>query len=137
MLIETPNIRQHDNEDYRRLFSCDDMELYFWTDTNGVVSCFQLSYDVQRFCRTIGWSKQSGYTHSRVDDGRCADSWHVTSTILLPCLHFDKQAVGNAFAQAIENSAIEASIADFILQKIQTCCLFVCPSKQASRPNNI
>lgn len=69
MLREQPHVSQHRGEPRRRFFFDDYLQLYTWTDSQGRVVAFELSYDVWREARAFRWQLGCGMEHYRVDDG--------------------------------------------------------------------
>lgn len=83
MLQERLNVNQHRGEPYRRFFFDDCFQLYTWTDPQGRVVAFELSYDLWRDARAFRWQIECGMEHYRIDDGE-SRAFRKSVAILLP-----------------------------------------------------
>ncbi len=83
MLREINDVNQRPDEDQRRWFSDNDLDLITWQQSDGKLSGFQLCYDKQLNEHAIRWRIDSGFTHHRVDDGEDRPGKHKGSPILI------------------------------------------------------
>lgn len=76
-------MRQEGVDQRRRWFEDDGMELVVWHDAGGRVSGFQLLYGQGDGEHALTWRSESGFTHSRVDQGDTRTHMKL-SPILVP-----------------------------------------------------
>lgn len=117
MLIEVKNVRQLENERFRRWFSDDFFELIVWFNPDQHIHGFQLCYDIYGFERALTWKEDTGYLHNRIDGGENSPMTHKMSPILVADGLFDSTTVAKQFKTA--SSDIEPAIADFVYSKLQ------------------
>lgn len=67
----------------RRWYSDNYFDLIVWTGPDGFISGFQLCYDKYKRERALTWTKETGYSHERVDDGESNPAKNQTP-ILVP-----------------------------------------------------
>ncbi len=82
MLHEIRAIRQLPGEPRRRWFFGSRMDLTVWTDTQGEIIGFQLSYDKPRAEKALTWKRDSRFFHNRVDDGESKPGRHKGTPLL-------------------------------------------------------
>ncbi len=99
MLTEIPRVRQRSDEDHRRWFVDDRMELTTWQDADGDIVAFQLSYRIDGSERVLSWRRGGGLTHDAVDDGELPAGRHKQAPILVPDGAVPWQRLRSAFAE--------------------------------------
>ncbi len=116
MLRELRNVRQIDNENHRRVFSDEDMDLTVWIAAGGELSGFELCYDKKRCERALRWKVDEGYLHQQVDDGERHFIQHKASPILVPDGIFDSKKISRLFH--MNSRDIDVAIADFVFCRL-------------------
>ena len=117
MLTETPNVRQVENEHFRRWFTDEFFDLIVWIDDTGVISGFQLCYDVGRNERALTWKRDHGYHHNGVDSGEDGPGIGKMTPILVADGEFNRHTIVSRFiAEAIE---IDPDIYEFVVEKLR------------------
>ena len=81
-LREIPRIRQHADEPQRRWFSCANADLYVWAKGDAYLA-FEFCYDKPHDEHSLRWKRESGFSHTRVDDGEASPISNRTP-ILVP-----------------------------------------------------
>ena len=74
--------------------------LIVWSDARGEMVGFQLCYDKTGRERALTWSPETGYSHSRVDDGESHPMQMKRTPIMFPDPVFDKDRTRELFLQA-------------------------------------
>jgi hypothetical protein len=86
-------VRQDDSNLRRRWFQDDYFDLFVWSRADGDIVAFQLSYDRSGREQLLGWHRDRGYMHRRVDSG---EAWPQASRtpLLVACAgRFPRQRV--------------------------------------------
>jgi len=104
MLQEKQEIRQIENEGFRRWFFDKFFDLIVWYDDESLntILGFQLCYDKNEKERALTWSKRHGYSHTKVDDGEMPYGNKMTP-ILVSDGVFEKDTILEMFKEASEN----------------------------------
>lgn len=116
MLVEIKNVRQLENERFRRWFSDDYFELIVWYNPDKSIHGFQLCYDIYGFERALTWTENNGYFHNRIDGGEESPMEHKMSPILVADGLFDSSTVAEIFKTA--STGIDSAITDLVYSKI-------------------
>ena len=116
MLQEVSQVRQIENENPRRWFSSQDMDLTVWVEKDGTISGFELCYDKEKDERALRWLRGAGFLHERVDDGESRPGRFKGTPILVPDGLFDARAVAERFR--IASSRIDQLIATFVYEQL-------------------
>ncbi len=116
MLREISNTRQIKGEPRRRWFSDEYFDLIVWLDKNGETVGFQLCYDVSNDQRALTWTKESGYTHNRVDDGEDSPGNYKASPVLVADGLFPYKEIAEAFKRG--SRQINKIISNLVYEKI-------------------
>jgi hypothetical protein len=113
MLTEIRETRQIPGEGYRRWFTDERMDLIVWyTHEKGKIIGFQLCYDKEEDEKALTWTRESGFTHERVDDGGDRGYSHKGTPLLLPDGEFRSDRVLRDFTLLAEE--IEEPLRRFV-----------------------
>ena len=94
MLKELNSVRQVSGEPRRRWFSSDTMDLIVWYDAADAPLGFQFCYDKGDAEKALTWRRESGFSHTGVDDGEGNSRLNYKATpILVANGRFDGQHV--------------------------------------------
>jgi hypothetical protein len=93
MLREITAVRQDDSGLRRRWFQDDYFDLFVWTEPGGEIAAFQLSYDRGGRERMLGWHRDRGYLHRRVDSGEAWPNANLTPLLVEGAGRFPKVRV--------------------------------------------
>ena len=116
MIEEYKNIRQIENDVFRRYFSDQYFELYIFYKLNKEdITGFQLIYKKGKSQRVYTWMQDQGFKHSKIDDGD-DKTGRNRSPILVDDGLFDKKNILKKFIKSSQN--IEKKLVDFIVEKI-------------------
>ena len=92
-------------------------DLIVWTDEEGEVFHFQLSYDKRRRERLLEWKKGLGLSHFRVDSAQDRPARHARTSILVPEDPDDVSLVADRFGS--ECGQIDAHIAHMVVSRLR------------------
>ncbi len=120
MLYEILNVRQIEGEPFRRWFMDEYFDLIVWLDDRNEISGFQLCYDRLKNQHALTWQRESGYQHSRVDDGEGRPGKYKATPILISDGFFPKDEIARRFCQVSRN--LEKKVADLVYEKIVQYC---------------
>jgi hypothetical protein len=115
MLREIRPVRQSSQHTFRRWFTDADMDLFIWFSNQTPVG-FQLSYGKRELEHVISWERESGFSHSRVDDGEDRPARYKMTPILLSSSGLNLSQIARSFLAASE--AMDPSLADFIYARL-------------------
>lgn len=115
MLREIRHVRQIAGEPLRRWFCDRELDLIVWLDEARRVVGFQLCYDKERDERALCWHPQSGYQHSRVDNGEARPGRYKAAPLLVPGGRFDGGLIRQFIAKSL---ALEPALSGFIHRKL-------------------
>ena len=115
MLVEHKDVRQIENEGFRRWFTDDFFDLIVWYEEDKIIG-FQLCYDKSKHERALTWRSGYGFSHNRIDDGELPGHSKMTP-ILVEDGDFSKETIAAKFRS--ESRDIDRGIADFIYEKIK------------------
>lgn len=91
-LREIRHARQHpDSTLRRRWFTSPRADLYVWEDDDGIAA-LELCYGKPHDEHALGWSRQAGFRHARIDDGEGSAFEHRTP-IAVAGGHYDRDAI--------------------------------------------
>jgi hypothetical protein len=93
MLREIAGVRQDHPDLQRRWFQDDYFDLFVWSELGGEIMAFQLSYDRSGRERMLGWHRDKGYMHRRVDSGEVWPNANQTPLLVAGAGRFPKQRV--------------------------------------------
>jgi hypothetical protein len=118
MLKEKRDVRQIEGEGYRRWFADKYFDLIVWYEDESAETCvgFQLCYDKEGTERALTWSKQHGYSHTKVDDGENPYSSKMTPVLVSDGV-FEHETVRKQFLDAADN--LEDDLTAYIDDKLQ------------------
>lgn len=115
MLLENPHINQLRGEPRRRFFFDDCLQLYTWTDPQGGIVAFELSYDLWRDARAFRWQAGCGMEHYRIDDGE-SRAFRKSVAILRPDPSRIDRRIREEFARRSGN--MDAGILEAVLREL-------------------
>ena len=115
MLVELKDVKQNDDEDFRRWFADDYFDLIVWYDRNKNISGFQLCYNKEEDERSLTWKKNIGFSHNKIDDGDRPGQAKMTP-VLVPDGTFAKHPVADKFKE--KSKEIDSDTADFVYKTI-------------------
>ena len=100
----------------RRWFTDAHFDLIVWLTADNGVEAFQLCYDVAHCGHALTWSRLSGYSHDRIDDGESSPMRNRT-----PVLVADGQFPADEILRRFEESCeqVDASIRSVVAEKIR------------------
>ena len=99
----------------RRWFSDADWDLIVWLTGPGEIWGFQLCYDRVRAERALTWTRETGYSHDRIDDGEGSPTKNRTP-VLMPDGVFRSLEIAQRFAR--DANEVPAAVRDFVIEKI-------------------
>jgi hypothetical protein len=84
MLIEVKNVRQIENDGFRRWFRSINMDLYVWytNKESEDIQGFQLCYKLGSEEKALTWKKELGFIHNTIDDGEVPGSIKETPILV-------------------------------------------------------
>ena len=91
MLSEINDVKQIENEGYRRWFSDNYFDLIIWYGDEKIIG-FQLCYDKQGSERSLTWIKNRGFSHNKIDDGEKPGHTKMTPILVADGV-FDKEKI--------------------------------------------
>lgn len=97
MLREIAGVRQDDPSLRRRWFQDDYFDLFVWSELGGEILAFQLSYDRGGRERMLGWHRDRGYLHRKVDGGEASPNADRTPLLVEGAGRFPKHRVITQF----------------------------------------
>ena len=115
MLLEIRDVRQFEDDDFRRWFMDEFFDLIVWYDERNRITGFQLCYDKDRRERALTWRSNRGYSHTGVDDGERPGSSKM-SPILAADGVFDSASVAERFKK--ESERIDPAVVAFVYEKV-------------------
>lgn len=115
-LYEIRVVRQIPNEKRRRWFTCVDLDLIVWYDTDDSLVAFQFCYDKSRREHALTWRADGPCTHLAVDDGESAGFGVKMSPILIANGKFDVQYMLDCFANA--SAGLPPEIIEFVKPRL-------------------
>ena len=114
MMVEVKDVRQIENEGFRRWFKDDEFDLIIWYEDEQI-SGFQLCYNKLKDEKALTWFKSGSYVHNKIDDGETPYSNKMTPVLVQDGI-FDNTSVAEKFKEhALE---IEYGLADFVYKKL-------------------
>ncbi len=115
-MLKESSFTTYPAQDGRRWYSDNYFDLIVWTGPDSSISGFQLCYDKYRTERAVTWTKETGYSHERVDDGEWNPAKNLTP-ILVPdglC------PIGEIIDLFLSRSAeIDPSIRSFVIDRLR------------------
>ncbi|MBN1697656.1 MAG: hypothetical protein JW881_09095 [Spirochaetales bacterium] len=115
MLVEINQVKQFEDEGYRRWFSDTYFDLIVWYEDDRTISGFQLCYDKENTERSLTWKNRSGFEHNKIDNGEKPGRAKMTP-ILVPDGLFSKDEIAERFKASSRN--IDREVADFVYKKL-------------------
>lgn len=115
MLIEIKDVKQHEDDDFRRWFTDEFFDLIVWYNPKNRVTGFQLCYDKDQKERALTWRVSSGFSHTKIDDGETPGQAKMTP-ILMADGHFSKKSVAERFMS--NSREIDQKVAHFVYKKL-------------------
>jgi hypothetical protein len=117
VLAEIRDVRQHPGEPKRRWFRSDEEDLIVWYTDDNALRGFQFCYNRGRREKALTWTRESGYSHLKVDDGETEPLTMKRAPILEPDGVFEPDAVLRMFSMAA--TSLPEDIANFVAAKIR------------------
>jgi hypothetical protein len=118
MLREIFSVRQIKDEQMRRWFTSETMDLIVWMNEEGEPAAFQFCYDKGRDEHAMTWRADTGLSHEAIDDGESGGALRYKATpMLAPNGHVDVQRVSALFAGAA--AAVPEVIREFVASRIE------------------
>jgi hypothetical protein len=117
MLTEYSGVRQIPGHRPRRWFHSEDEDLIVWYANDGSIFGFQLCYDKQKSERALTWLPQSGFSHSRVDDGEGPALTYKRTPVLVADGVLDASAVSSRFLRI--SKALPRDVFEFVAGKLR------------------
>lgn len=114
MLFEINDVKQFEDEGFRRWFSDNYFDLIIWYQDK-IITGFQLCYDKQGMERSLTWIKGKGFSHNKIDNGEKPGHSKMTPILVADGI-FDKESIAEKFKKASKN--IEAAISSFVYSKL-------------------
>ena len=118
--IRTKFVKQIPGEPHKRWFEDSYFDLLVWENESGQIVEFQLYYDKLHNQRSLTWKKQTGYTHSKVDDGEYKPGKYKSTPILIDDGDFDFVTIADKFEN--NSRGIDAKVSNFVVNKIRKFC---------------
>ena len=115
MLIEIKDVRQFEDDDFRRWFTDEFFDLIIWYNKDGGITGFQLCYDKPQIERALTWRPNQGFSHTKIDDGETPGQAKMTP-ILVADGQFSKKSIAEMFIS--ESRQIDQKVAHFVYEKI-------------------
>jgi len=115
MLREIPKIQQHPGEHRRRWFAAESMDLFVWIDDTGAIVAFQLAYDKPHAERAITWRRDTGFSHTRVDEGANPGGYPVTPLLVEDGMFESSRVIRMFRSQANE---VDEDIVHFVTTRL-------------------
>lgn len=101
MLRELQDVAQVQGEPYRQWFRDRDLDLIVWrNEPDGMMVGFQLCYREDAVEKALTWTRQSGYSHRRVDEGESRPDRHKMTPLLVYDGTCNGSLLKDRFAQA-------------------------------------
>ena len=116
MLVEVKEVKQFENEGFRRWFTDNYFDLIIWYDGD-TISGFQLCYDKEESERSLTWIKGKGFSHNKIDNGEKPGHTKMTPILVQDGL-FDKETIAAKFKKDSKKIDIEISL--FVYSKLLT-----------------
>ncbi|MCC7440638.1 MAG: DUF58 domain-containing protein [Bdellovibrionales bacterium] len=116
MLKEITGIAHNPRDGARRWFADERMELIVWTDPQGRVDAFQLSYEGGRREKLVHWSLKGGLRHGTLDAGESAPVRN-DAPVLRQGGAFDAQSIASEFDRRA--AKLERALAGFVSARIR------------------
>ncbi|MBN1622265.1 MAG: hypothetical protein JW871_06715 [Endomicrobiales bacterium] len=126
-LSEIKNAKQHEGEYFRRWFQDDYFDLIVFYGDKRKIAGFELCYNRFNDEHVFIWSKDSGFSHYRVDDGEPIADIHMTP-IMVPDGAFPLQDVLHKYVKSSKN--VSPEINKFIVKKINEFKKYIKKNKQ-------
>ena len=118
MLIEIKDVKQHEDDDFRRWFTDKRFDLIVWyseptAEVENIVG-FQICYDKTGTERALSWRSGGGFVHEVVDDGD--NPGHASMTpVLRDGGHFDQTMIDKFLEECLY---IDQKMVDFLSKKL-------------------
>jgi hypothetical protein len=117
MLTEAVNVKQSGGDIRRRWFSDEYFDLILWEDENKDILRFELCYGKNKDEHAFIWSRQSGNSHLKVDDGEDVSGSFKMSPIMIADGHVDPESILAKFLEA--SRMIDQKISHFVYSKLK------------------
>ena len=118
MLKEIPKekLKKLHKDENSRWFRDDFFDLFLWEDDHGLITGFQLCYDIYHDQRSLNWKADTGFSHFGIDDGENRPGKPKATPILVPDGDLDAAAIAVRFKD--RGKEIDADIFNFVYNKI-------------------
>ena len=117
-MIELEGVRQErGNSGRRRWFADESMELIVWYSDAGVITGFQLCYDVPGTERAFTWRAGTTLTHAAIDSGEESPLFN-RSPFLVSCPTVDVNAVVTDFQS--RSADLPPDITEVVIAKLSS-----------------
>jgi hypothetical protein len=117
MLVEIQDTRQIPNEPYRRWFRDQTFDLIVWYASDRQIVGFQLCYRQWPEEKALTWLANTGFSHSRIDDGEGRPDRHKMTPILIPDGIFEVDHVLKLFEKA--STGIDREVSAWVARMIK------------------
>jgi hypothetical protein len=118
MLKELTQVRQVNGEPQRRWFSSDTMDLIVWYGDASQPTAFQFCYDKGGAEKALTWRRESGFSHTGVDDGEGKSRLSYKETpILVANGKFDGERVERLFLD--HGQLVPAEVRQFVTARLE------------------
>ena len=115
--IRTKYVKQISGEPHKRWFEDNYFDLLVWENESGQIVEFQLYYDKLHYQRSLIWNEQTGYLHSKVDDGETQPGKYKSTPILIDDGVFDFVTIAEKFTN--NSRDIDPKVSNFVINKIK------------------
>ena len=116
MLSEIRNVHQIPGEGYRCWFTNTFFDLIIWYNDQRIIKGFQLCYNKNDDEHAVTWHKDSGFSHTEVDNGEDELHFYKMTPILISDGIFENKKIAEKFQK--ESQKIDPDIASFVLEKL-------------------
>ncbi len=118
MLKELPieKLKKLNRDENSRWFRDDYFDLFLWEDDTGMITGFQLCYDIYHDQRALNWEMGKGFSHFGVDDGENRPGKLKATPILISGGFFDLAKISGLFKD--RGREIDSGVFDFVYSKI-------------------
>jgi len=114
--IPKEKLKKLNRDENSRWFRDDFFDLFLWEDVDGVITGFQLCYDIYYNQRALNWQAENGFSHFSVDDGENRPGKLKATPVLISDGAFNPPEILKIFKE--RGKEIDAAVFDFVYRKI-------------------